>query len=300
MGRTTHAPTRSVLLGLAALALAGALGCGAPRALSPTMEPLPIGGAGAPAVLTQDHFRRDGAGSISEEDLRRVLDAPVFLRERARLGVLPVATRYEPDPDLPLTPVPDTLTQALQDSGLFDVATEVTTDWPSDRSISGLREMAARYRVEYLLLYRQRFVDRSYTNAWALMWPTIIGIFVVPSQTLETAGIVEATLFEVRTGTLLFTVFERVRALSDENVWHNERKRRAMKARLLEKAADQLAARVVDKSRRLDAARPAPAGAPVAPAIEPPERRAPSPAALPAGAPSSVKEAHATAVDPAS
>ncbi len=33
-----------------------------------------------------------------------------------------------------------------------------------------LRELAARYRSEYLLLYRHRFVDRSYTNAWGWLY----------------------------------------------------------------------------------------------------------------------------------
>ena len=254
-----HAPLLGLGLALAAvLCLSGGTGCGASRpALRAEMEPLALEGA-RPAPVTRDHFARDGSGSISEEDLQRVLDTPVFLRDRARLGVIPVKTRYAPDADLPLTPVPDTLALALEESGLFDVTTEISTDWPSDRGISGLREMAARYRVEYLLLYRQRFVDRTYTNAWALMWPTFIGIFVTPSQTMETAGVVEATLFEVRTGTLLFTVYERVQTLSDENIWHNARKRRAMKARLLAKAGDELAARVVEQSRRLAAARPRP------------------------------------------
>ena len=35
---------------------------------------------------------------------------------------------------------------------IFEVATEMSTDWPADGGISGLRELAARYRAEYLLL----------------------------------------------------------------------------------------------------------------------------------------------------
>lgn len=55
---------------------------------------------------------------------------------------------------------------------LGQVVSEVTTDWPTDGSIAGLRKLAARYRGEYLLLYRHRFVDRSWTNGWALSWLT--------------------------------------------------------------------------------------------------------------------------------
>jgi hypothetical protein len=180
----------------------------------------------------------------------------VFLEPDARLGVVPVATCYEPDPDLPLAVVPHQLSQDMEDSGLFEVTTEVSTDWPTDRGISGLRELAARYRSEYLLLYRHRFVDRTYTNAWGWAYVTVLAVPFVPSQTIETAGVLEATLFDVKTGTLLFTVFERVHAESDENLWHNDRKRREMKTRLLTGAAERLSAQVVAKTRFLVAARP--------------------------------------------
>ncbi|MBW1810720.1 MAG: hypothetical protein JRJ87_21185 [Deltaproteobacteria bacterium] len=223
------------------------------------MKPLQLGSpASTPKVLKKDHFKRDHSGSISESDLRRVLDAPVFLEADARLGVVPVATCYQPDPELPLAIVPHELSKALEDSGLFTVTTEVSTDWPADSGISGLRELAARYRSEYLLLYRHRFVDRSYTNEWGWFYLTVLGIFVAPSQTLETDGVLEATLFDVKTGTLLFTVFERVHNEVNENIWNNERKRRELKSKLLEQVAEKLADKVVHKSRLLAAARPQP------------------------------------------
>ncbi len=250
--------TLKTLPAIAAVAFAGTLGCAAPRpALQVAMEPLQLGKPAAKTeVLEKNHFKRDHAGSISEEDLRKVLRAPVFLEADARLGVVPVATCYQPDPDLPLAVVPQELSRAMEDSGLFEVTTEVSTDWPADRGISGLRELAARYRSEYLLLYRHRFVDRSYTNDWGWLYITVLGVLFAPSQTLESAGVLEATLFDVKTGTLLFTVFERVHAESDETVFHNERKRRLLKEKLLSEAAEKLAAQVVEKSRRLAAARP--------------------------------------------
>ncbi len=232
--------------------------CGMATPLRAEMRPLDLAQAApsAPALLTQNHFRRDAAGSISEDDLRRVLDAPVFLEAQTRIGVVPVTTGYEPDPDLPLAAVPAAISTSLEGAGLFEATSEVSTDWPADRGISGLRELAARYRTEYLLLYRQRFVDRAFTNAWAWLYPTVIPAFFVPAHTLEVAGILEATLFDVRTGTLLFTVYERIGATANENVWHNDRKRRLLKEKLLAKAADALATSVVAKCRRLAAARP--------------------------------------------
>jgi predicted small lipoprotein YifL len=259
------------------LTLAALAGCGANLpALRATLPPLPL--RAAQAANEQDLFRRDGAGSISEEDLRRALEAPTFLKAGARVGVVQVATRYEMDGELPLAAVPGELSHALESSGLCESTTEISTDWPSDRGVSGLRELAARYRTEYLLLYRHRFVDRAYTNAWGWLYPTVVGALVVPSQTLETAGVIEATLFDVRSGTLLFTVFERVGAERTANVWHNDRKVRDLHAALLRRAAERLAAEVVGKARRLAARRPAAVAVPAATA-------APSPAAAPAPLP---------------
>ena len=42
-------------------------------------------------------------------------------------------------------------------------------------------------------------------RAW--LYLTLVGTIVAPSRTLETAGVLEATLFDVRTGTVLFTVY---------------------------------------------------------------------------------------------
>ncbi len=52
-------------------------------------------------------------------------------------------------------------------------------------------------------------------------------------------------------GTILFTVYERVRARSDETPWDDDRKLRGMKMRLLEQAAGKLAGQVVSKVRHL-------------------------------------------------
>ncbi|GMV43009.1 MAG: hypothetical protein AMXMBFR64_47250 [Myxococcales bacterium] len=246
----------SMLLTLAATTLGA---CGMSRsAMAPDMAPLQLTqvDAPAPAALERNHFVRDKPAGLTEDALREILAAPVYLEDGARIGVLPVETGYEPDPDLPLAAVPASLSTALEGSGLFEVTTEVSTGFPTGIGVAGLRELAARYRSDYLLLYRHRFVDRSYVNEWGVMWLTVLGVFFVPSETLESAGVLEATLFDVKTGTILFTVYERVTARSDENIWHNDRKRREMKQALLDGAAKKLADQVVWKSQRLAAARP--------------------------------------------
>jgi hypothetical protein len=229
------------------------VGCASAREMMapPAMKPIT-------EQVKDDRFKRDNSGAISEEDLHKLLATIPFLEDKARLGVVPVASGYEPDGELPLPGIPGELTQALENSGLFDMATEVSTDFPADRGVSGLRELAARYRCKYLLLYRERFIDRSWTNGWGWTYPTVIGALVAPSQNVETAGVVEATLFDVQTGTLLFTVYQRVHDQRTQNLWNNEHKQRATRAELLGHLARKLADEVVGKSRRLAAARPNP------------------------------------------
>jgi len=242
--------TRTTATAVLCAGIAGSLqqGCAHAALAHPEMRPL----AGvATSALVEDHFQRDRAGGITEEGLRAILEAPVQLDQTQRLGVLPVSDAYRPERAMPLASVPAELTRAIEAAGLFQGTSEVSTDWPADGDVPGLREIAARYRSGYLLLYRHRFVDDSYVNAWGWLYLTVVGGMVAPSRTLETAGVLEATLFDVRSGTILFTIYERVRARADEMPWHEDRKLRAMKTRLLDQAAAKLAEQVVSKLRRL-------------------------------------------------
>ena len=214
--------------------------------LAVTEKPPPV----APRVATDD-FKRDRATALPEAALQAVVTTPVALDESQRIGVLCVTDAYAPDREIPIAKVPAELTRALEAAGVFAAASEMTTDWPMDGSIAGLRELAARYRSAYLLLYRDRFVDDDRANGWAWLYPTIVGAILAPSRTLETEGVLEATLFDVRTGTIVFTVYERVRGRSDETPWDDDRKLRELKSRLLEHAENKLAEEVVTKVRRL-------------------------------------------------
>jgi hypothetical protein len=204
-----------------------------------------------PPQVASDDFKRDRATALPEAALQTLVTTPVALDESQRVGILCVTAAYAPDREVPITGVPAELTRALEAAGVFAGASEMTTDWPTDGSISGLRELAARYRSAYLLLYRDRFVDTDRTNAWAWLYPTILGAILAPSRTLETEGVLEATLFDVRTGTIVFTVYERVRGRSDETPFDGDRKLRELKGRLLQHAESKLAEEVVAKVRRL-------------------------------------------------
>ncbi len=227
--------------------------CGASQRLSaPKMEAMGI----SQAPLNNNHFKRDKTGQLTEEQLKEILESPAFLEEETRLGIVQVTTAYEADPDIPLNLVPSKLSDALENTGHFEVTTEVSSDWPTDGSIAGLRELAARYRSKYLLLYRHRFVERSRVNGWAWTYPTIIGALVAPGSTNEIAGVLEATMFDVRNGTVLFTVFERVHSEEMQNIWNPEHKARKMKTKMLSAATDRLSKRVRAKVGRLVAANP--------------------------------------------
>lgn len=250
--------TRTLPLALLALSTLLLTACGAAHKMqAPSMAPLEVATEAAqPKPLVTNHFQRDRIGGLDEHKVREILAAPVFLERDARIGIVPVVDRYEPDGELPLTAVTGLLADRLADAGIFEVVSEISTDWPSTRSIAGLRELAARYRAEYLLLYRHRFVERRYTNAWSWAWLTLVGGLVVPGETFETAGVLEATLFDVKSGTLLFTVFERIDGEEDAGIWHTDRTARRLKEGLLSKAADGLEGRIQEKLRALIAARP--------------------------------------------
>lgn len=233
--------------------LVGFVGCGSAKQLSADLAEMPI----QQEVLTNNHFKSDRTGNLTEAQLKAILESPAFLEEDTRLGIVPVTTAYQVDEEIPLNTVPARLSDALESTGFFEVSTEVSSDWPTDGNIAGLRELAARYRSKYLLLYRHRFVDRGRVNGWGWSWPTIVGIFMTPARTQEVAGVLEATMFDVRNGTILFTAFERVYDKEQQSIYHPEAKRRKMKERLLNEATDRLADTVKSKVRRLVAANPA-------------------------------------------
>ncbi len=179
-------------------------GCASSRAAMPTLAPFALAALPAPAqVLEQNHFARDRMG-VGEPELREILAAPVFLEEHARIGVLPVRTGYAPDDGVPVEGAPATLTDALDGSGMFDPASEISTEWPTTSGTAGLRELAARYRT-------------------------------------ESAGVLEATLFDVKT----------------------EGKTALMHREMVRDAAKKLGEQVLLRCARLVATRPS-AAAPVA------------------------------------
>jgi hypothetical protein len=212
--------------------------------------------AATPQPIQENYFARDRTGGISEEHLRDVLAAPLFLEEKARLGVVPVSNGYEPDSAIPTIAVPESLVAALEDSGIFETATEVSTEWPMERGLPGLRELAARYHSQYLLLYRHRFVEETDHNGWAAGYATVVGALFFPGQQLQVDGVLEATLYDAKTGQILFTVNQRIHESQSAAPTTQLRRERELQEKMLATAAPKLAELVVSKCRHLEAARP--------------------------------------------
>lgn len=239
---------RTLLLAVIALTSS----CAASRHVSPSLADLR---ASAPP-LEENHFFRDRTG-LGEAELQTILASPVFLEEHARIGVLPVQYGYAPAAGLPIDVTPATLVASLESSGLFDLASEIASEWPTSSGTAGLRELAARYRTEYVLLYRHRFDDQTHANGFAAGFVTLIGALFLPGTTIESSGVLEATLFDVKTGTILFTVHERVKREAMTLPLAVEGRIQDFHDEMTKEAAKMLSEQVVTRCQRLIATRPA-------------------------------------------
>ena len=203
--------------------------------------------AAAPVPLQKSHFARTAQGTLSEADLQRILDQPLELDLPGRVGVLPIVEAEDwrgPSPSY------DRVTAGLSrfadklpaDDGFAHV-TEMMPIPSGALGMEALREIAARYKLRYLLLYREHVNESQRANGVAAGYLSVVGAFVLPGSTLEVEGYAEASLFDVKTGLLLFTVRERLGDERRSNVWQRERKLGDMREALATKAADALAKR---------------------------------------------------------
>jgi rhombotail lipoprotein len=164
-----------------------------------------------PRVITESLYAKDGTGALTEADLQKILETPIDLQLPARLGVVPLATPFDPKGEVSLTTrtiASHDLAAALEAGPYFSQVSDISTDLPNVGGLEGLRVIAARYRVRYLLLYSERFEDATHLNGWAWTYPTILGMFLAPGVTVESMGIAQADLLDVRTGTILFSALQ--------------------------------------------------------------------------------------------
>lgn len=242
---------------LAILPLFALLSAGCAASQEPMMARAPEAPAAMPApppVLQRSLFAKDSSGALSEGDLQRVLESGIDLQFPARVGVVPLAEPFNPQGPVSIAArsvAARDLARALVRQPHFSHVSDISTELPNVGGIEGLRVIAARYRMRYLLLYTERFEDATHLNGWAWLYPTVIGMFVAPGVTVKSSGLAQADLFDVRTGTILFSVVQPI-DVSEQSLMigaarsHREYQRDAASA-----AAKLLAKRVVAQTGEL-------------------------------------------------
>ncbi len=234
------------------LSVASALtGC---SAQSPARMPAAVAAAPEPPVLTKSLYAKDASGSLGEDDLQRVLASPIDLQFPARVGVVPLAAPFDPTGKVSLgvrSVASHDLASALRGHPDFSQVSDISTELPNGGGIEGLRVIAARYRMRYLVLFSERIEDETHVNAWAWTYPTVLGMFVAPGVTVASRGIVQADLLDVRTGTILFSVVEPMAVSGQEQMIGAARSHQALQARASAEAAKRLALKVSAQTNAL-------------------------------------------------
>jgi hypothetical protein len=231
-------------------------GCAASGASMAPAAPSPAAAVAqpAPAPLSRSYFAKDATGALSEADLQHVLEAPVDLQFPARVGVVPLARPFDAEGRASLgtkAVASRDFAAALMGGPHFSHVSDVSTDLPNAGGIEGLRVLAARYRLRYLLLYTERFEDATHVNGLAALYPTVIGMFVAPGVTVESHGLAQADLIDVRSGTVLFSVVEPMHVKSKEFMIGAARAHRELMAQAAAEAAKRLAKRVAVQTNQL-------------------------------------------------
>lgn len=216
-----------------------------------------VAAAAVPAPLDRSLFARDPNGALSEEALQQILAAPIELDLPSRVGVLPIATARDwrgpgPDDSVPAGLAP--LVNRLRRDAAFSLVTQTMVIPSGALGMEALREIAARYRLRYLLLYREVLAKKERMNGWAWGYATVIGAFFLPGERQEVYGYIEASMFDVKTGLLLFTTRRAVNAAHSTNRWHTDDKLDRLAANVTSKYSPELAVDVLADLRRFAAA----------------------------------------------
>jgi len=242
------------------LGLVIAAGCGAARARMASASiaaPPAAMAASAPPPLERSLFARDPNGQLSEDALQRILAAPIELELPARVGVVAVTTATDwrgPGPDQRVPTGMAALVWRLRRDAAFSLVTQTMVIPSGALGMEALREVAARYRLRYVLLYREVLVKKSRLNAYAWGYITGLGALFLPGQRQEVYGYIEASMLDVKTGTLMFTTRRSIDAAHKSNQWHKQDKHEQLAALATSRFAPDLAVDVLADLRRYAAA----------------------------------------------
>lgn len=234
------------MMRLALLASVFVVGCGSSQkmASAPMSSPAQASLA-APPPLERSVFARDPNGQLSEDALQKILAAPIELDLPSRVGVLPIITATDwrgPSPDFQRVPAGmGSLVGGLRKDAAFSLVTEMMPIPSGSLGMEALREAAARYRLRYVILYREVLATNHHVNPWAIGYATVIGAAFLPGQSQEVYGYIEATMFDVKTGLLMFTTRRGIVATQHENEWRTGEKLAMLASNTVTKFAPALA-----------------------------------------------------------
>lgn len=233
-----------VVSALVAVVLAG---CGASR-MKMASSAIAAGEApampGAPPPLDRSLFDRNPSGALTEDALQKILAAPIELELPARVGLIPIMTAKDwrgPSPDDRVPSGMEPLIQELRKSPHFTLLTQTMVIPSGALGMEALREIAARYRLRYVMLYREVLANDSMLNAIAWGYATVVGALFLPGKQQEVWGYTELSMFDVKTGTLMFTTRRAIAASQRTNQWHQRSKLEKLTSRAIAKFAPDLA-----------------------------------------------------------
>ena len=221
----------------------------APMSATQAAEPLQQ----PPPPLERSVFARDPSGALTEDALQKILAAPIELDLPARVGVLPVLTARDwrgPGPDHAVPAGVASFVAKLRKDPAFSLVTQTMVIPSGALGMEALREIAARYRLRYVLLYREVLAKHRRLGAWAWGYVTGVGALFLPGQRQEVYGYIEASMFDVKTGLLMFTTRRAIYATQNTNQWNKQEKLDKLAANATSKYAPELAVDVEVDLRR--------------------------------------------------
>ena len=110
----------------------------------------------------------------------------------------------------------------LRKDPAFSLVTQTMVIPSGSLGMEALRENAARYRLRYILLYREVLGRREVLGPWAWGYATVVGALFLPGQKQDIRGYIEASMFDVKTGLLMFTTRRSITASQSTNRWQYE------------------------------------------------------------------------------
>jgi rhombotail lipoprotein len=223
-------------------------GCGAKQRMASApmaqMASSSMAPAVAPPPLDRSVFARDPNGQLSEEMLQKILASPIELDLPSRVGVLPILTATSwrgPSPDYERVPAGvSPLVSTLRKDAAFSLVTEMMPIPSGALGMEALREAAARYRLRYIILYREVIAKKQHQNAYTWGYATVFGAFFLPGKQQEVYGYIEATMFDVKTGLLMFTTRRAIMATKNSNEWRTDEKLQQLASNAVSKFAPDL------------------------------------------------------------